>query len=521
MSKSLFGFFSNRTTSERIDKLSEKDNFEYLPPIIQETISTEIVGNELYKLGFTHGKNLCDSSIQVNAIEKKYDAFLEILENDTEEETKEAEVRVEFLETEIDKLLYETDRLIDGSEINKLINRIEEIDRKTESYHERIYEDFHYRKYYEIAKKDFEQEESYLKNLLEQEKETISLLKDKVNDIKNTLEAKTSNNSNQTNNKLKEIQDKIREYVLITEEIDNLDKKYKQIIDRKRDEISSRFNGLQKILRISKPLIWIRGQIISYYLISLILLTGEFYLVFTFLSQTLGVRIPSNLTSLINNPITSFFAILFCLAFPLGIGMLIKIFYKTFESEERKEKLRKITRRVIKVTLIGLVAIAVPNALEIVGIDDTDREFLDIIKVITLWIFLPILTLTLSYVGSIIFLDAIELHIQYHNVKRKSLLAKESKYFDYLNSTKQEVKSKIDDLNDQKKNITEELTNNKAKLLANKKNYSALVENLKETAVSKYLAGFEEGLSLAMQADFDELDIVIHNYKYKIANSKK
>lgn len=540
----LSNIFSNKNSSQETAKMFSNSNLLNLPEFIQETIQSDIYNNKLHELGVEQGRLFIEKEIQLNAIKGKYNGFIQFLQEAKRKEVEKAKIEAEIIQKEVEYLDIAINEFIDDSETSTLKKQIEKIEEQLKDYDKKLYEDSFLTEATKLAEEEIEVEKKNIKLLLEEYNILREIIAKEVNSIKILLGDLEKNNLafEQRESILKKIKSIITdEYSLTISKLKNIEELAEEVLNIKSEQIENSYKYLDNYVSQLKPKIFRRSQIIIYYTMSFIILIGEFYLIYNFTTDILmPASKPNFIMDYFLNPI--YLAVIgFCIALPLAIGMIFKLFLKEYPLDKRARFLRWwILFPLGVLAIIGLVAISIPNSIQILqesgvpiginGINGIETVFgfpPNEIKLYGIMIFSPILTLILSIIGAILFLYAVEMHKDFSNAKKMSLIRMNSRWLkinvkDYKNSLeekKENIVRKIEDLKRKQENKYRDLAEAKANCTSHSDSdfYVGMISNYKQTAINYFIAGHERGVAETCK-NWGELDILLFKARKKLSN---
>lgn len=337
-------------------------------------------------------------------------------------------------------------------------------------------------------------------------------------------------------NKSKEIQseqDPAKEFINRTRELHEI--KEKDLRKREAIHINPIYDSIDKTLREFEPIIPPRSLVIINYLISIIILFGEFYLVYEVLTKVLNFEVPNKIRDFFS---IKFFIIIFCIAYPLVIGMTYKLSIKDPISKEKfKQDFSKTWKWVILLSLLLLGGVAsltlldsekaIKRILEI-WFSKGAGDYLIFYKTIAVALFLPVITILFATIGSIFLIDTMILHKQFYHATKSHLFSlkkwrgkdrrrKHSSFF--INKIEEEIETleeKIQNLRLEKEEIEEEYIRIKAYADSKKSStdFKNFTDTLKAIAKELFLSGFEEGKAQTVR-EINETDLILYIQKRK------
>lgn len=538
--------FSNNDNSQEAPKVPSTSNLLNLPEFIRETIQSDIYDNKLYELGIEQGNLLIEKETQLKAIEGKYNGFIQFLQEAKRKEVEKAKIEAEIIQKEVENLDIALNEFIEDSEISTLKKQIEKIEEQLKGYDEELYEDSFLTEASKLAEEEIKTEKNNIKLLLDEYNVLRETMAKEVKSIKFLLSdlEKSNLTADQREGILKKIKSVIKEeYPLTISKLKDLEELAEDVLNIKGEQIENSYKYLDSYISQLKPKIFRRSQIIIYYLMSFIIFIGEFYLIYNFTTDVLmPASKPNFIIDYFLNPI--YLAVIgFCIALPLAIGMIFKLFLKEYPQGERARFLRWwILFPLGVLAVIGLVAISIPNSIQILqesgvpigtdGVNGIETVFgfpPNEIKLIGIMIFSPILTLILSIVGAVLFLYALEMHKDFSNAKKMSLLKIDWKwlkinvksYKKSLEEKKENIAQKIEGLKLKQENKHRDLAEAKANCTSHSDSdfYVGMVSNYKETAINYFIAGHERGVAETSK-NWGELDILLFKARKKLSNKK-
>lgn len=494
------------------------------PEDIRKTIQSDIYDNGLYHLGIEQGRLLMNHETQIKAIEGKYLGFIQTFQEANRKKIEKAKFESTLIEKELNQIDSALNEFNENSELNVLKNKIIQVEQKLEDYDSNIYEDLFLKEQYKIFKEEITTGKKYINGLFEEYEDLRAIVRGEINNLKALIE---KNNRGGQDKNLKSQLD--RDYSVILDILAKIDEKANNLLDPKTKKISSSYKNLSHFIDQISPKVYRRSQILIYYLICLIIFTGEFYLVYNFTTDVLmpGAK-QNNFAGYFNNPIT-LTVIGFCIAFPLAIGMVFKLLLKDIKPrDERAKYLRnKILKPLCFFTIIGLIAIGIPNSIEIVQENnEVELEKIfgifspDMIKLYSIMIFSPILTLVLSIVGAILLMFTVEMHKEYANTKKRSLILSRN-YRKSLNEDKKKYEEKLNELLEKQKQKHRELAETKSIYTTPSDSEFILsrVNTYKETAINCFMSGYNKGVNEICR-DWEELEIILYKKRKALLQVK-
>ncbi|MDX1941277.1 MAG: hypothetical protein SFU99_12045 [Saprospiraceae bacterium] len=301
------------------------------------------------------------------------------------------------------------------------------------------------------------------------------------------------------------------------------------------DHKSKNLEATRLELNKNRPVLQPKSLIKLYYLLSFVILFGEFFLINQFLVELIG---QDKLPTFKGNWLGFIAIYVFCFAYPLGIGMIFKIILSTYSNKEKY--LRRLTSRLLLATIIALFFVSIPNAMNVFGVETKIINFIQQIsttnasnnafyniwligmKTVCLAVFLFILTIVLSAVGAILFNEASEMHKNYYHVTRNPIIRIPGLklHKEKLENRIKEIEEEIKQLWKNRDVVAEELSKNNAKATAEAEpeNYKGVFNALKAKALRIYRRGFEKGRDFALR-NLDEAQMIIYKIREDITKN--
>lgn len=517
------------------------------------------IENDIEDRGEEDGKNLI-SNIEdyLEHIETEYDEIAKALNNLVKElkdrEKKYAATYADHLKQKLKFCDQELDETNENSKISRLKVRLTQAEQQLKDYENKIYEDYFLRKYYEFWEKKWEAEINHINDLHNDTKKIREFIGQEINLMMNILMAAINklNPENTQNNGaklaastedskevIKEVKEMLKNFPLAYDALSKFNKpsngtngpfakminpfnaNQKTPLNHSIDYESKNLEATRLELNKNRPILQPKSLIKLYYFLSFLILFGEFFLINQFLVELIG---QGKLPTFTSNPIGYIAIYVFCIAYPLGIGMIFKIILSTYSNKEKY--LRQLSSRLLMATIVALFFVSIPNAMNVLGVENQVIDYIQQlnsqssafynlgligIKTVCLAIFLFILTIVLSAVGAILFNEASEMHKSYYHVTRNPIIKILSPtYKEELENRIKKIEKEIKKLWKTRDKIADELSNNTAKLATEEEpeNYNSLFNVLKAKALRIYRHGFEKGRDRAIK-DLDEAQIFI------------
>ena len=554
--------------------------FSKLLGSVMDRIEMDLSGSRplIYEQGRINGKILVeDNSPHLLAIREQYENFGKLLkkvaETESIQEVEEARIKARILEGNLAAATSRVDESNEQSKIRKLQRKIEERKAQLEQYEKDNYENFFHRKYYEVLEQRLKDDQEFIKRCMQERADLRTNLTQPM--VEYTRDAIAQNGSQASpspeespsipveppvveprkswwtsftqrffpNRKRtvpnrvpgKEFPHEKLDFIeSVSRKVGEIDSIKEHILRQKiSNNVSPVYDGILNGIKDYSPLIPPRRQILIHYLIAILILFGEFYLVFEVLTRVLNFEVPLTFWGYLNPPI-NLAIISFCLAYPLAIGMLIKF---RFSNPANREALkRKFSRDMLGYVVVSLVLIGVlagivllqseSEIVDLIGtfVTDNPESYLALFKTLAMSIFLPVITIVFATVGAIFLSEAFDMHKQYRHVTKSPLWKRPSKLKkdrqDYQSTMKAEVdalEEEIDQLNQEKEDLESEFVKAQALVNAQKypPTYEELIATLQSIAVSLYLSGYEIGKAETLSGR-DETDLLLYLKKRKI-----
>lgn len=527
--------------SDQFDKLSSVfGNAEDILKIIKEdtqmgAIADGMQRSPVYRQGEQHGRDLMRDSIPgEQAVVKKYQGFLSIL-NKMEEEAilyKKNALEAELASIDgnieqINRQLNEEDPL---SAISRIRKRMETLRQKIDELEQRKDESIFIEDFNKVFEEKLKADLDEIKALVEERKITrniasteISGLKNLVDDLLSSENLRKVGRHSDLLEKMADFRSLLEHFPLFTEHEPPPEKQsekpwstitfsanrstepddyVEQRIETLNDVIEEKFGNLNLFLKESRPFILTNMQLYIKYIIAGLILIGEVYIVFQFLSVIAGLE-TERMDSL-----GFWFRVLFSLSYPLAIGFTFNKFLHT--QSNRFKTQRRLFKIGILVLITGLVvggimvAAKVPNA--------PWKQYIPYILLLKS-LFLPILTLLFSIAGTLSLHEAMAAFRQYK--RHHQVLEENSNAQTNTNAHKEELEKeaqKIEALIDKRNDLLTKRAEREAALksLTMPYDYTAFINSMIALATSLYKTGFNAGRAQAMREKNEDEILIIH-----------
>ena len=328
-------------------------------------------------------------------------------------------------------------------------------------------------------------------------------------------------------NSLKGIKEVLSEFPLLFQVFAEATYQKNDLLDELKENMLYYLGELRSRIIKDAPLVLPRSQILGFYFITFVIFGGEVYLIYAFLSETLGFDFKDD-TSL---HFTTFFGYVFCVAIPLALGLFFK---------ERLEDDKPELNFWFRLIVFALLAVGLVNAISIhqvqqlnaeeqglIGETDylpqilADESIFHLVSIIGIWIFLPILSLFFARVGAWTFKSGREAHLHYAHITQQSLLrfriwSLARKRWDQQKKLEKEIdslKEELRILSQDKERKQTELINAQALSdeQSNMMKMKPIFDIWTEGAIAAYKAGFTIGKGRVEQKSDEEQLIRLKN----------
>lgn len=274
------------------------------------------------------------------------------------------------------------------------------------------------------------------------------------------------------------------------------------------EDLRAWYKGMQEEVRKDIPSVPSRFYILTMGIFLVIVLLGEIYLINEMTSRIFGVNPDGNGAGILPDEFYIITHLLFCIAYPISIGMAVKYFLVQLRAQDRKPY--RFVRNLLRVAALLIICVAALNvfakesviaALETLYQDSEQELFLIPINI---GAFLGI-SFVFSFVSGFMFLDFFDAHKLYVEkweaspFEAKPDQTKDQKYFEkYQKGFKKAIKA----LKEEKTFMVKELKEKQAALhkqeadisrLPKEWNFKEILDNLKQAAIAAYFRGYQKG----------------------------
>jgi hypothetical protein len=538
-------------------------------------IEEEILGEapKAYQRGREIGTHLvANPDDHIRQVAAKYDSLANLLSDVSKrfliQGFKEAKIQVTVLEERIKKMKEELDESKEGSVISRINKKIEYKEKALKDFEEDNFssENQFVKLFYEVYKKRLNSDLTGLDGFESRQKEFDSILTEKIlnfynkegaNEIEGQPEtaldqgvkvpASKAGSSNGFFNRIlsffgwsSEEAEKVPHSFVYLNDANTILNQNEERSRRREDRfISSTYDAIFKQLREHEPIIPPRSLIMLNYFIATIILLGEVYLVYEVLTDVLNFDVPNSAWGFINPPIRAFILV-FCLAYPLSIGMMYKFGLKKSPGsrDKLKDKLSKSLMPWIyrSLFLMGIVAsLKISKSRDEIGklLDklffEDANQLIEVFETVAIGVFLPVITLVFATVGSIMLVETMMQHKQFRhmtksklisfNIKKRLGFGEKKGETGYMQRIREEIKELNEKIQQKRKELNvleDEYIRKKAYAESEEDelDFSHFTNTLKSIAEGLFLSGYEAGRVHALQT-YNETDLIVYLKKRK------
>jgi hypothetical protein len=507
----------------------------------------------IYKRGLKSGKSLeLDTKYETAAIEKQFEGYETILNENEKElfDIKTALYRnfIAKLKGDIEQLKTELDGSNENSKKNKLQKKIESLNKEIEIYQKRSDESDFIEGNNQTFKVKLDSDIEELKSIIETRNGYFNIIKRDLQALIKYLEqylSKVENNRPNGNNeylaKIKEIKILIEAYLSDNEKeqsdnsnwfsrnskvvIELFRPKKNNILQQKIKELSSLieekteniYHGIQE----TKPFVNTKFELNLKFFIAVLIITGEFFVVFTFITKVAGIAIQNFTWGELPQYVSS---ILFSFAYPFALGYFFRRFLHSTPN-------KILANRILFGTSIGFIIIALFSASYIINFgEDSELNVSTFLErnpeisfkyiftsfyLLSKILFYPILTFLFSVGGTLYLNEYLHAYRQYNSHHRLAEISKDKpNVLDQNKRLIHEIERELSLMYEKLNNLNSEIAEYQS-LLDNIKqpmDYSTFISSMKSLAVSIFMAGYNDGRIQAL-SEMDEDRIIIYNLK--------
>ncbi len=501
-------------------------DLEQLLDNLKEEAARELA--QLERDGERDGRLLfVDPAHKLGQIEKKYRglaAWLDHAYNTRKRREYERSVKeARILKGDLDRLRSDLDQNNPDSRLSRLKRQQETLLAELSEEQGRGFSDEFATRYYQAGQDHFANEQEHLGDLKEELAGTKSWLREEIAAIRNILRGMYQGFGGHKNGASTQQAEEARAFLeqlpLGFEVLERVEKTGNELLEGKSSVIAKQLNAIDAYSKNHRPLLIPKGQIIALYVMSVLILLGECYLVFKFLSKTLGYAETQGNVMPGDEALLSRLVGIFCIAYPLAIGMAFKFRYQ--DEPDKQGLLKKWAKWGLPAILLSLFLIAFPNAVQITDIEYNklfDERLGNWIRILCLMVFLTVLTTIFSAVGSLLFTLASDQHRDYLNLTHRPVFGwGQSPQYEAIRSKLGKVEAEITGLQQAYAELLERWL--KAESVASAKfkpvDFNAIIGYYLESAQSSYQTGFDRGCSEAY-LEKDEAELALLNMRRKI-----
>ncbi|PHN02241.1 hypothetical protein CRP01_33445 [Flavilitoribacter nigricans DSM 23189 = NBRC 102662] len=516
------------------DSLYEHDILKkYFGPVddIIGAIHREVYGNAedapAYQKGFKDGYQLIDDiQSATRAIESQFEYYVTILnerlENIRKFEMVQAKMHIEKLQRELDRLINDLDPGRADSVIALARAKIRQVEADIRSLVKRLdtgqFMDDHQRAWTDYLDKEFH----LIETSFQEGMQLQANLKLEMEGMRRVLaDHLRAPDTRLTVEKIKELKAVLQQFPVIESAFnqdpdenrstfwwsrlsnaDNLS--YYEGYAELLQEISDKLEKIRTKILDSQPFIDSPWHTRLYFFLAFFIFFGEFYLVYNFLADLLNFNIGRGI-GLSSDQV---FAILFSMAYPLGVGMLFKAAI-AYAKNKTTFKRRLFSSVGLVLIAFSILMISIPNGINVLSksLQGDARETLQnlfggpeiiAVQAIAMIGFLATLTLLFALVGANLLQEAIYMSKQrYHLTGKLMKSLKKNGFYQYLEGQLQQEKAKIEALKQEKSRLEQELSKQEGRYRFHEAPMGLIntKASIKETVVHRYRHGFEVGRS--------------------------
>ncbi|MEM6630874.1 MAG: hypothetical protein AAF694_14430 [Bacteroidota bacterium] len=503
---------SERQQSEKENTLLSQTEDQLVQILFDsKTILDSENGSIFYNLGKKDGAELGDLNIGVRMIESYFN-YLILSEEQTKQilskEPNGADKRAQFLKEEIEKLKTHTDEQQSDSRAGILRAEIKDLKAQIEKHRKSQYQDSLVEDFNQSSREYRDNERLFSYSLQAEGYEGKQKINKIIHKAEEIIESELDKLKNEPEINARKRSKKIKAWERIFLDLISfwvsLRKGAYDYFDSRNREASARAKDLVEEVKkgntISTPS---RFRVLSEMAFFCLILIGEIFLIYAFTKETLmmdpeDVSLPAGM-----RPVLYVFLFIFCLAYPLGLGMVTKFYIS--RATDRKKASQRIVSLLTWVAPILILSIAISNPLIVeslvseIDIDQDQYSWIPWVKIIAYAFAFTGITVLFSTVAGILYVDMIQGYELYRNGKKHSVFQffkKEAfikNYEEEIDKKEQEIKLMKDELSSLQKEYQA------AEGIASRDystwNLGLALEELREASISAYRRGFQKGVN--------------------------